>query len=119
MRTTEVVDILIEEDEENYRRVITALARLEDGAAAELTPADLVENVAVKIAVDVEVDVTRRAWKIGYRDAIAAANAVEIDGIRVPFLSLESLIASKETHREQDQADLVVLRGLLRNTSRR
>ena len=33
--------------------------------------------------------------------------------MRVPFLSLEMLIKSKTTHREQDCADLVRLRDLL------
>ena len=36
-----------------------------------------------------------------------------IEGVRVPFLSLEMLIKSKTTHREQDRADLVRLRDLL------
>jgi len=34
-------------------------------------------------------------------------------GVQVPYLSLRDLIASKETYREQDQADLLRLRRLL------
>jgi hypothetical protein len=60
-RTTEDVDILIPEDLENHARVIAALSELEDHAAAELTPQDFVENVVVKIAGEVEVDVSTRA----------------------------------------------------------
>lgn len=60
VRTTEDVDILIEATEENCRRVIEGLSRMEDGAARELTPADLLENVVVKVADEVEVDVS--AW---------------------------------------------------------
>ena len=56
VRTTEDVDILIEATEENCRRVLSALAQLEDGAARELSPRDLLENVVVKIADEVEVD---------------------------------------------------------------
>ena len=48
-----------------------------------------------------------------YADAIATAETVTIEGVRVPFLSLEKLIESKTTHREQDRADLVRLRDLL------
>ena len=33
--------------------------------------------------------------------------------MRMPFLSLEMLIKSKTTYREQDRADLVRLRDLL------
>ena len=50
IRATMDVDILVPEDLENHARIIAALSELEDHAAAELTPQDLVENVVVKIA---------------------------------------------------------------------
>ena len=102
VRTTEDVDILVQPTEENCRRVIEGLARLADGAARELTPKDILENVVVKIADEVEVDVSTYAWKVSYADAIASSHEVMIQGVKVPFLSLDSLIASKETFREQD-----------------
>lgn len=113
VRATEDVDILVEDTEENFRRVISALSELEDHAAAELTPQDLAENVVVKIADEVEVDVSRQAWQVTYAEAIATSEAIEVDGVCVPFLGLEMLIKSKTTYREQDRADLVRLRDLL------
>lgn len=112
VRTTEDVDILIEEDDENYRRVIAALSELEDGAAAELVPADLADNVVLKIADEVQVDVSRRAWKVSYADAIGSVEWAEIDGVRIPFASLPILIASKQTYRDQDRVDVLRLRDL-------
>jgi len=44
---------------------------------------------------------------------VRLAEAVTFEGVRVPFLSLEMLIKSKTTCREQDRADLVRLRDLL------
>ena len=41
------------------------------------------------------------------------AEAIPIEGVRVPFLSLEMLIKSKTTCREQDRADSVRLGVLL------
>jgi hypothetical protein len=105
VRTTEDVDILIEATEENCQRTIEALGKLEDGAARELTPKDILENVVVKIADEVEVDVSTHAWKVTYTDAIGSARESIVDGIRVPFLSIDSLIASKETYREKDALD--------------
>ena len=67
----------------------------------------------VKIADEVEVDVSRQAWQVRYADAIVTAETVTIEGVRVPFLSLEKLIESKAIYREQDRADLVRLRDLL------
>ena len=100
VRTTEDVDILVEASEANCQHVIDGLSKLADGAARELTPKDILENVVVKIADEVEVDVSIHAWKISYADAIPSAREVTIDGVKVPFLSLEMLIASKETYRE-------------------
>ncbi len=112
IRTTEDVDLLIEPAEENCQKVITALAQLQDGAAAELQPRDLLENVVVKIADEIEVDVSTQAWKVTYQDALPSAKETVVDGVRIPYLGLDCLIASKETHRERDRADLLWLRNL-------
>lgn len=113
VRTTEDVDILVEDSDENLKKVIAALSEMEDGAAKELTPRDLLENVVVKIADEVEVDVSRSAWRISFNDAIDSALHVEIDGVDVPYVDLKTLIATKETQRERDRADIVELKRLL------
>ena len=112
VRTTEDVDILIQDDEENFRRVIAGLSEMSDGAARELTVADLRDNVVVKVADEVEVDISKSAWTVSYADAIADAESIKIDGIRIPFVSLKQLIRSKETYREEDRGDLIRLRKL-------
>jgi predicted nucleotidyltransferase len=61
VRATSDVDILIPEDLENHKRIIAALSELEDRVAAELTPQDFVDNIVVKVADEVEVDVSTRA----------------------------------------------------------
>jgi predicted nucleotidyltransferase len=116
VRTTEDVDILVEPAEENCRRVIDGLSKLADGAARELVPQDILENVVVKIADEVEVDVSTHAWRVTYAEAIATAREAVVEGIRVPFLSLDSLIASKETYREQDAIDRLRLLELKRRS---
>jgi hypothetical protein len=112
VRTTEDVDVLVEATEENCQRVINGLARMQDGAAKELAPRDILENVVVKIADEVEVDVSTKAWKITYTDAAPEAREAVVDGVRIPFLGLNALIASKETYREQDAADRARLLAL-------
>src|SRR5207245_6538866 len=69
VRATTDVDILIPEDMENHARVIAALSELEDHAASELTPQDFVDNVVVKVADEVEVDVSTRAWQVSNAEA--------------------------------------------------
>ena len=112
VRATADVDILIPEDLENHALVIAALSELEDRAAAELTPHDLVENIVVKIADEVEVDVSTRAWTVSYADAIVTALKITIEGVEVPYVDLQTLIRSKSTQREQDKVDIQRLRSL-------
>lgn len=114
VRDTADVDILIPEDLDNHARVIAALSELEDGAAAELIPHDFVENVIVKIADEVEVDVSTRAWKIAYEEAAPCAERSIIEGVEIIYADLRTLIASKETYRDQDRVDVERLRALLR-----
>ena len=113
IRATEDVDILIEDSPDNFRRVIEGLSQLADGAARELTPQDFVENVVVKIADEIEVDVSTRAWTVSYAEAIGNAQTVIIEGVQIPYLSLPDLIRSKQTYRDQDKADVERLRRLL------
>lgn len=113
VRTTEDVDVLIEESDDNYARVLRALCGLEDRAAAELTVEDLRQNVVIKVADEVEVDISRRAWTVDYEEARKSVLFAEIEGVKVPYASLPVLIRSKSTRREKDRADLVLLRRLL------
>lgn len=119
VRTTEDIDILIEESNDNYGRVIRALSALEDGAAAKLTPRDLADNIIVKVADEVEVDISRRAWTVDYQEAAADAKEAEIEGVKVPYASLPVLIRSKATYRDQDRADQSLLIALLKKTEGR
>lgn len=112
VRSTEDVDILVEDSTENLQRVINALAKLQDGAAAELTPADFENNLVIKVADEIEVDVSTRAWKVSYADAVGDRLTTVIDGIEIPYLGIKSLLESKSTYREKDHADSVYLRRL-------
>lgn len=113
IRTTEDVDILIPESTENHARVIAALSEMEDHAAAELSPTDFEENVVVKIADEVEVDVSTRAWKVSYADAIATSLQTTVQEVIIPYVDLRTLIISKSTHRDQDRVDVEFLTRLL------
>ena len=113
IRATEDVDILVEDSRENFCRVIEALSHLADGAARELTPEDIAENVVVKVADEVEVDVSTKAWTVTYAEAVGNAQTAVIEGVQIPYLSLQDLIRSKQTYRDQDRADVERLRRLL------
>ena len=115
VRATIDVDILIPEDVENHKRIIAALSELPERAAAELTPQDFINNVVVKIADEVEVDVSTRAWKVSYDEAKTSALHRLIEGVEIKYLDLETLIRSKSTHRAQDKIDIERLRAIQRD----
>jgi hypothetical protein len=114
VRATMDVDILVPEDLGNHARIIAALSELEDHAAAELTPQDFVDNIVVKIADEVEVDVSTRAWTISYDDAIGPSLKTTIQDVEIPYVDLATLVASKRTQRGQDQVDVQFLLSLNR-----
>jgi hypothetical protein len=105
VRSTQDVDLLVEPSDDNLQRVIDALSELPDGAAQELTVKDLQENVVVKIADAVEVDVAKQAWTLSYEEAICDALTLDTDGVRIIYASLDALIKSKSTYRDQDRVD--------------
>ena len=92
---------------------------MEDGAARELTPRDILDHVVVKIADEVEVDVSTHAWKVTYPEGAPGAQQVQVDGVTIPFLGLDALIARKETYREQDAVDRLHLLDLRRRKTGR
>ena len=112
VRTTEDVDILVEASPANLQRVIDGLAQLHDGAAAELTPADFEANLVIKVADEIEVDVSTRAWKVNYEEAISSKATAVVEGIEIPYLGIDALLESKSTYREKDHADVLQLRRI-------
>jgi hypothetical protein len=105
VRSTQDVDLLVEPSVENFQRVIDALSELPDGAARELTVKDLEDNVVVKVADAVEVDIAKQAWTLSYEEAMRDAQTLEAEGVRIVYASLDALIKSKSTYREQDRVD--------------
>jgi hypothetical protein len=112
IRATLDVDILVPEDLKNHELIIAALSELKDGFAAQLTPQDFVDNIVVKIADEVEVDVSTRAWMVTYDEAQKSALRRTIEDLEVPYVDLPTLIRSKSTHREQDKVDVERLRAI-------
>jgi hypothetical protein len=113
-RATRDIDILIEPTEENARRVLDALASTGYGFAKEWAAAEVARKVVTIIGDSPRVDILTVAWSVRYRDAIRTAERFEVEGVEIPTVSLDDLMASKRTGRPQDTADLVVLEEIKR-----
>jgi Nucleotidyltransferase of unknown function (DUF6036) len=112
VRATKDVDILVPPDEKNMARVLEALSNLPWGVAKELVAADVAKKPITIVGDDPRVDVLTVAWTVTFARAWPRRLVRRIEGVRVPFLSLTDLTASKRTGRPADEADLEVLRGL-------
>ena len=112
VRNTKDVDLLIPKDRENATRVHRALLQLPYKIASEHDPDEFVEKTITIIGDDPRVDILLAAGKTNFENAWPAHLEREVDGVRIPFLDLDSLMQSKDTDRLRDQADLAELRYL-------
>ena len=112
-RSTRDIDILIEPTVQNAERVLQALSELPFGVARELTAADILSRGVTMIGDMPNVDVLTRAWNVTWADASRDVAVFTVDGVPIPTASIDQLIASKQTGRAQDVADVVVLRAIL------
>ena len=113
-RATRDIDILIDPTEENAARVLNALTRLGFGVAADFLPRDVISRAVTMIGDIPNVDILTRAWNVRWSEANANARFFEVEGVQIPTASLDDLIASKQTGRLQDAADIEVLMEIRR-----
>ena len=108
-RATRDIDILIPCDVENARRILAALGELGFGFAKEWLAEEIVSKHVTIIGDMPRVDILTIAWSVRYEAAAREAEVFEVEGVRVPTVSIDHLIASKRTGRLQDAADIEVL----------
>lgn len=118
VRATRDVDILVPRDAANARRLVEALSALPWGVARELDPDEVIAKAITIVGDDPRVDILTVAWTVGFDAAWPNRQLRRIEGVRVPYLSLDDLRASKQTGRPGDLADLEVLDAIAPSGSR-
>ena len=114
VRATTDVDILIDRNLANAKAVLAALATVGYGFAREWSPAEILAKPVTIIGDDPAVDIFTVAWSVKYAGAVARSMVVDVEGIPIPVVGIEDLIASKRTGRLQDAADIEVLEDIQR-----
>jgi uncharacterized nucleotidyltransferase DUF6036 len=109
VRATRDVDVLVPPEPKNMRRLIEALSALPWRVAREIDPEQIVTKPVTIIGDEPRVDVLTVAWTVTFARAWPNRRVRRIDGVRVPYLSLADLRASKQTGRPTDKADLEAL----------
>jgi hypothetical protein len=111
-RTTKDIDLLVDPAPDNIARLKSALAVLEDNAAAEIEPDDLERYTVVRVADEVMVDLLGAACGVTWAEAQASARRIDLDGTPVLFADKRTLIRTKQTLRPSDAADRAWLEAL-------
>lgn len=114
VRATTDVDILIDRTLANAEAVLAALATVGYGFAREWSPAEILAKPVTIIGDDPAVDIFTVAWSIKYAGAVARSTVMDVEGIAIPVVGIDDLIASKRTGRLQDAADIEVLEEIQR-----
>ena len=109
VRATRDVDILVPRDRGNMKRLVRALGELPYRVAHELDPDELVSKMITIVGDDPRVDVLTIAWTVTFDQACPNRVVRRIQGTRVPYLALPDLVASKQTGRPSDLADIEAL----------
>ena len=119
MRATKDLDILVPRDTENTKRILEALGELPYGMARELDPETVDERPITIIGDDPRVDILKSAGSLNYKNARGGVVTITIDDVVVPYASLEDLIRSKNTDRDDDKADERRLQLIAKGKARR
>lgn len=115
VRATGDIDLLVDASPENDARLREALLYLPDQAVKGVKPGDIEEYTVVRVADEIVIDLMKSACGIDYKEAARSIITVVIEGVRIPFASLELLWKLKQSIRERDALDREFLRRKLRN----
>jgi hypothetical protein len=89
-------------------RVLEGLARIGYDFAREWTAKELLARPITVIGDEPAVDVFTVAWTVNYEQAVRRAASAEVEGVIIPFIGLDDLLATERTGRLQDAADVEV-----------
>ena len=68
----------------------------------------------MRVADEIVIDLMNSACGVDYKQAESLIDRVVVDGIEIPFASLELLWKTKQTVREKDKLDLIFLNEQLK-----
>ncbi len=112
-RATTDIDIVFPATAATGQRVKEALMILPDQAAKDLEPRWFEEGENIRVADAFIVDIMLNANGQTYDSLRQYRQTVALDGITVQTVSLEGLLLTKQTLRDKDAADRLVLERAL------
>jgi predicted nucleotidyltransferase len=112
-RATTDIDIVFPATSAAGQRVKDALMSLPDQAAKELEPQWFEEGENIRVADAFVVDIMLNANGQTYETLRHYSETLDLDGIPVRTVNLEGLLLTKQTMRDKDAADRIVIERAL------
>lgn len=112
-RATTDIDVLVPSTKNAGEKIKAALMVLPDQAAKEIDPGWFEEGEIIRVADAFVVDIMLNACGETYETLKQYAETVDLDGIPVRTINLEGLLLTKQTSREKDVSDRIILERAL------
>ena len=117
-RATTDIDLLVPSTEESANRLIKALMVLPEQVARNINPewfidVDSDEHGTIRVADEIVVDIMFNASGETYESLKSHAQIIDLDGLLVHTVDLEGLLKTKQTARDKDRADRLILERAL------
>lgn len=113
-RATTDIDVLVPASKDAGERVRAALMVLPDQVAKDIDPAWFEEGENIRVADAFVVDIMLNACGETYETLQQYAETVDLDGIPVRTINLEGLLLTKQTTRDKDVSDRIILERALK-----
>lgn len=112
-RATTDIDVLVPATKVAGERVKAALMVLPDQAAKEIDPVWFEEGENIRVADAFVVDIMLNACGETYESLKQYAETVDLDGMPIHTVNLEGLLRTKQTARDKDISDRIILERAL------
>ena len=112
-RGTTDIDVVLRPTLEQGERVRSALLLLPDKVAEELLPQWFVEGETIRVADAFVVDLMFSAGGETYESLQPHAVTIDFEGVPIRTIDLEGLLKTKQSSRDKDKFDRIVLERAL------
>jgi predicted nucleotidyltransferase len=112
-RATTDIDLVIRSSRQAGERAKDALMLLPDQAARDIEPEWFEEGENIRVADAFVVDIMLNANGQTYETLLQYAETIDLDGIPVKTVNLEGLLLTKQTMREKDVSDRIIIERAL------